>query len=99
LTIVTLLTGFFRRLLPVSQFLRGKGRRASQGGHGRTFIEISNAFAAVHMLQESILADYAEARMSRQMLASCRWTRSPDPDRGERARLKSSTGTTSSSGP
>jgi hypothetical protein len=30
-----------------------------------TFIEISNAFTAVHMLQESILADYAEARMSK----------------------------------
>ncbi|MGV7215469.1 hypothetical protein [Bradyrhizobium sp. UFLA05-112] len=68
LTIVTLLTGFFGGYF---QYLNsyeekvGEQAKADMAAATSTFIEISNAFAEVQMLQESILADYAEARTAK----------------------------------
>jgi len=68
LTIVTLLTGFFGGYF---QYLNsyeekvGEQAKADMAAATTTFIEISNAFAEVQMLQESILEDYADALKSR----------------------------------
>ncbi len=68
LTIVTLLTGFFGGYF---QYLNsyeekvGEQAKADMAAATSTFIEISNAFAEVQMLQESILADVADAQTSK----------------------------------
>ena len=60
LTIVTLLTGFFGGYF---QYLNsyeekvGEQAKADMAAATSTFIEISNAFAEVQMLQESLLAE------------------------------------------
>jgi hypothetical protein len=68
LTIVTLLTGFFGGYF---QYLNsyeekvGEQAKADMAAATSTFIEISNAFAEVQMLQESILADSADAQVAK----------------------------------
>lgn len=68
LTIVTLLTGFFGGYF---QYLNSYEEKVSEQAKAdmdsatKTFIEISNAFAEVQMLQESILAEYADAQTAK----------------------------------